>query len=433
MAGVPYPQRRGLSRASWCGAANRWRSASRSAIRRRPRVRSSARSCASSRRARSPTRRCWRSAATRCSPRCAATATRFGLAWLELSSGRFSVLEAEGERSARERDRATAAGGAARARAIAQPAGAHDASSASARRGISTCETATRSLCEQFADARSDGLRLRRSSARRRARPAACCSMYAIRRRPRCRTCAGCAPKSAATPCCSTQRRAAISSSTRVSADRPDCTLAAVLDRTATAMGGRELRRWLHRPLRDRRPVELRLQAIGTLIDKRAARRRCTNCCAHVGDIERGLARVALKTRAAARSRATARRARRVCRSCSACSPASIRRCCASSRAQPAPIRTFTRCWCARSSKQPPPILRDGGVIAAGYDAELDELQAHQRAQRSVPARSGSARARAQRHREPAARLQPRAGLLHRDQSQPRRHACRRTITAARR
>src|SRR5919106_1523354 len=51
-------------------------------------------------------------------------------------------------------------------------------------------------------------------------------------------------------------------------ADRPDCTVAAVLDRTATAMGGRELRRWLHRPLRERRPIELRLQAIGTLIDR---------------------------------------------------------------------------------------------------------------------------------------------------------------------
>ena len=35
-------------------------------------------------------------------------------------------------------------------------------------------------------------------------------------------------------------------------AGKPDLTLAGVFDRTATAMGGRMLRRWLHRPLRDR-------------------------------------------------------------------------------------------------------------------------------------------------------------------------------------
>src|SRR5690606_5690059 len=52
--------------------------------------------------------------------------------------------------------------------------------------------------------------------------------------------------------------------------DRPDCTLAGILDRSATAMGGRELRRWIHRPLRERRPVELRLQAVETLLENRS-------------------------------------------------------------------------------------------------------------------------------------------------------------------
>src|SRR5580658_2608460 len=35
-------------------------------------------------------------------------------------------------------------------------------------------------------------------------------------------------------------------------AGKPELTLAGVFDRTATAMGGRMLRRWVHRPLRDR-------------------------------------------------------------------------------------------------------------------------------------------------------------------------------------
>src|SRR5690606_26465686 len=43
---------------------------------------------------------------------------------------------------------------------------------------------------------------------------------------------------------------------------REECTLMGVLDRTATAMGGRELRRWMQCPLRARQPLELRLHAI---------------------------------------------------------------------------------------------------------------------------------------------------------------------------
>ncbi len=61
-------------------------------------------------------------------------------------------------------------------------------------------------------------------------------------------------------------------------ADRPECTLAAVLDQTATAMGGRELRRWLHRPLRDRRSVELRLDAVGRTDRSGSVSASCMSC-----------------------------------------------------------------------------------------------------------------------------------------------------------
>src|SRR3546814_2074255 len=44
-------------------------------------------------------------------------------------------------------------------------------------------------------------------------------------------------------------------------------TLLGVLDSTVTPMGGRLLRRWLHRPLRDRGVVGQRHHAVSTLID----------------------------------------------------------------------------------------------------------------------------------------------------------------------
>src|ERR1700684_3781823 len=50
-------------------------------------------------------------------------------------------------------------------------------------------------------------------------------------------------------------------------AGKPELTLAGVFDRTVTAMGGRMLRRWLHRPLRDRGTLRARYQAVATLMD----------------------------------------------------------------------------------------------------------------------------------------------------------------------
>ena len=69
----------------------------------------------------------------------------------------------------------------------------------------------------------------------------------------------------------------------------------------------------------------------------------------------------------------------------------------------------------------PPHYLRDGGVIAAGYDAELDELRAARQQYRAVPARPRTARARAQRPVQPETGLQSRAGLFHRGEPQSSR------------
>ena len=140
-----------------------------------------------------------------------------------------------------------------------------------------------------------------------------------------------------------------------------------------------------------------------------------------LGDLERILTRVALRC---ARPRdlstlrdglgAAARRARRA-RAAGLAAPAGARR------------RTRrTRGACARCSPraivpQPPVLARDGGVIADGYDAELDELRAPVDERGPVPRRPGSARTRRHRHRDAEGRLQPRARLLHRNQQGPGR------------
>jgi DNA mismatch repair protein MutS len=154
---------------------------------------------------------------------------------------------------------------------------------------------------------------------------------------------------------------------------RDECTLVGVLDRTATAMGGRELRRWLQRPLRDRQPLELRLHAIGQLIEQ-AAYTRIYELLRQIGDVERALGRIALKS---ARPRDLAQ-----LRDALAVLPTlqdELQRIDSPLIAQLAEqIATHpqTHATLARAIVPTPPhLLRDGGVIQAGYDAELDELR----------------------------------------------------------
>ncbi|HEX4970736.1 MAG TPA: DNA mismatch repair protein MutS [Steroidobacteraceae bacterium] len=295
---------------------------------------------------------------------------RFGLAWLELSSGRFSVLEAAGsEALTSEIERLRPA-------ELLVPEHSQPT-------GLTTfirerppwhfdLETATRSLCEQFQTRDLAGFGC---AERILAISAAGCLLQYVRDTqkaslPHLRGLRTEERGEAVLLDAATRRNLELSTSL---ADRPDCTLAAVLDRTATAMGGRELRRWLHRPLRDRRPIELRLQAIGALIDK-GLHGDLHDVLAHVGDVERGLARVALKTarpRDLAQLREALARLPELQRLLAGIDSPGL-----ADLATRAGTYPDTHALLVRAIvEQPPPILREGGVIALGYDAELDELK----------------------------------------------------------
>ena len=160
-------------------------------------------------------------------------------------------------------------------------------------------------------------------------------------------------------------------------AGKPELTLAGVFDRTATAMGARMLRRWLNRPLRDRDTLRARYQAVATLIE--ASRHvELAELLRPIGDLERILARVALHS---ARPRDLAQ-----LRTALGALPALHR----SLRAMEAETRSplLDRLLGELSDHRdehalllravvdsPPHFLRDGGVLAPGYDAQLDELR----------------------------------------------------------
>lgn len=150
-------------------------------------------------------------------------------------------------------------------------------------------------------------------------------------------------------------------------------TLLGVLDSTITPMGGRLLRRWLHRPLRERHVLRGRLQAVQTLIDNRADE-DLRAALRGVGDVERILSRVALRS-ARPRDLSTLRDALGLL-------PNLI----AQLQALDAPrIQQLLGELGSHEGdaellrgavvEQPPVLSRDGGVIAEGHDAELDELR----------------------------------------------------------
>jgi DNA mismatch repair protein MutS len=154
---------------------------------------------------------------------------------------------------------------------------------------------------------------------------------------------------------------------------KEDATVFALIDKCVTAMGSRELRRWLNRPLTDQSILRARYQALGALSDGRryeGLREQLHG----IGDIERILSRVALRS---ARPRDLTQ-----LRASLALVPA-LRE---SLATVDSPLLQQLRegieehadvvtLLAAAIAAEPATFVRDGGVVADGYDADLDELR----------------------------------------------------------
>ena len=150
-------------------------------------------------------------------------------------------------------------------------------------------------------------------------------------------------------------------------------TLLGVLDSTITPMGGRLLRRWLHRPLRDRTTLRLRHQAVASLMESRAGEALRESFRA-LGDLERILSRVALRS-ARPRDLSTLRDGLGLLPTVrSLLQPLDSPRL-AALAAELGEHDEHAHLLASAIVPQPPVLARDGGVFAGGYDAELDELR----------------------------------------------------------
>jgi DNA mismatch repair protein MutS len=298
---------------------------------------------------------------------------RFGLAWLDLAAGRFTVLQAQGAQAlAAELERLKPA-----ELLVSENAQADDI----ARNGTTTrtrppwyfeLSSASRLLTDQLGTLDLKGFGADEL-------PLAICAAGALLQYVR-------DTQKAAVPhirALNVEERTdglIIDANTRRNLEldgslsgNADATLFAVIDTCVTSMGSRQLRRWLNRPLTDQGVLNTRYQALGALIDRRrfeGLREQLRG----VGDIERILARVALRS---------ARPRDLVGLRMSLAALPSLREALAvidspllrdlhqRSHNHEDVADLLTRAI----SSDPSTFVRDGDVIATDYDAELDELR----------------------------------------------------------
>ena len=147
-------------------------------------------------------------------------------------------------------------------------------------------------------------------------------------------------------------------------------TLFRLLDECATSMGSRLLRHWLHHPPRAHSLVQSRQSAIATLGEPTALRSQLRS----IADVERIAARIALKSarpRELAALRDTLARLPMLQATLVGASDPLLERE-AGILGQPL---AATALLARAIAPEPAAMVRDGGVIAAGYDPALDELR----------------------------------------------------------
>ena len=147
-----------------------------------------------------------------------------------------------------------------------------------------------------------------------------------------------------------------------------------VLDRTKTAMGKRLLRNWLERPIMNIAGITARHNAVGELVDSPALLGDLREALMGIHDIERLMARIVYGSAGGRDLRslwAAAERIPNIKRLLSSASSSLLKNCMFSID-ELADIREMIDTIIV---DEPPFSVREGGIIKAGYNAELDILR----------------------------------------------------------
>ena len=159
--------------------------------------------------------------------------------------------------------------------------------------------------------------------------------------------------------------------------DQDGLSLVALFDKCDTPMGGRMLRRWFNGPIRNRKSLNDRHQGVNWLLENQQFS-DLKPTLKEVGDLERILARVALKTarpRDLVRLKQALATLPAICDFIEGTSSALIN----SLKAALQPKEKLHTLLENAIKDEPPSVIRDGGVLKDDYDNELSELRHLQR------------------------------------------------------
>ena len=151
--------------------------------------------------------------------------------------------------------------------------------------------------------------------------------------------------------------------------------LLGLMDRTVTAMGGRKLRQWISYPLVSVTAIRERLDAVQELLGSGELRRGASVLLDGVYDLERLNGRISLASASAkdlASLRESLLRLPAVREILVQAGTPLLRKL----RDEIDPLEEMAELISRGIVENPPFVLREGGIIAEGYNAELDELRA---------------------------------------------------------
>lgn len=151
-------------------------------------------------------------------------------------------------------------------------------------------------------------------------------------------------------------------------------TLVSILDDTVTAMGGRLLRKWIMRPLKKLKPIQKRLEAVVWLKDSHDRRSELRDEMEQIGDLERLISRVSVGRTNARDLKQLELSLVQIPRVKTGLSTSGISLIESINSRLKLLIEVQER---IRKGlvEDPPASIREGGMIAEGFNEDLDELR----------------------------------------------------------
>ncbi|WP_115707142.1 DNA mismatch repair protein MutS [Legionella sainthelensi] len=154
---------------------------------------------------------------------------------------------------------------------------------------------------------------------------------------------------------------------------RQENSLISIIDKTACSMGGRLLKRWLGRPLKQHESIQERQQAIEEIIKLQQAP-VLNHLLKQICDVERIVSRIALKS-ARPRDLFVLKNTLELLPELSIALANNQSTLITQLKNHLRPLPELQELLSAAIIENPPMLIRDGGVIASGFDEELDELR----------------------------------------------------------